>query len=205
MIFAIPPLQRLQVSDRREEARRGLADRLEQFALVRGEKVLLVFDGNALPSNPDAARGPLFEIVYAPRGAGGADDRILNEARRCLERGHPVTVVTDDVNTLAGKLPRGVRHLGVRAFWLKQIEQDAGESGKRVEGDFSDMEREMMARAARTEPVQPATGPAGPSHPGVRARAGEEAMRERILGKRERGRLRQERRLKRRAPHRRPR
>ena len=71
MIFAIPPLQRLQVSDRREEARRGLADRLEQFALVRGEKVLLVFDGNALPSNPDAARGPLFEIVYAPRGACG--------------------------------------------------------------------------------------------------------------------------------------
>ncbi len=211
MIFAIRPLQRLQVSDRREEARSGLADRLERFALARGEKVLVVFDGNELPSNPDAMRTLLFETVYTRRGEGVADDRILHEAGRCLERGLVVTVVTDDVNTLASNLPRGVRRLGVQEFWLKHIEKDAGEDGKRVEGDFSDVEREMMTRATMAEPVLEAREPAPPparvghgavasSAPGTRARAaGEEAARERILQKRERGRLRQELRLKRRA------
>lgn len=211
MIFAIRPLQQMQVSDRREEARSGLADRLERFALTRGEKVLVVFDGNELPSNPDTIRKPLFETVYTRRGEGVADDRIIHEARRCLERGLPVTVVTDDVNTLARELPRGVHHLGVQAFWLKYIEKDVGEGDKRVEGDFSDVEREMMTRAAMTEPefevresVPPLAraghGAVASSDPGTRARAaGEEAMREQIRRKRERGHLRQERRLKRRA------
>ncbi len=198
MIFAIRPLQRLQVSDRREEARSGLADRLERFALTRGEKVLVVFDGNALPSNPDAIRKPLFEAVYTRRGEGVADDRIIHEARRCLERGLLVAVVTDDLSTLARELPRGVQHLGVQAFWLKYIEKEVVEGGKRVEGDFSDVEREMMRRAAMTEPVPEVHERV--SDPGPRARAaGEEAMRERIRRKRERGRLHQERRLKRRA------
>ncbi len=208
MIFAIPPLQRLQVSDHREEARARLADRLEQFAIARGEKVLVVFDGNELPSNPDASRKPLFETVYTRRGEGVADDRILHEARRCQDRGFLVTVVTDDVHTLARELPRGVQHLGVRAFWLKHIERRAVEEGKRVEGDFSDLEREMLAQAAMTdpelevrEPVPPVDrtgrGAAASSGPRTRARAaGQETMRERIRRKRERGRLRQERRLK---------
>jgi predicted RNA-binding protein with PIN domain len=194
MIFAIPPLQRLQVTDRREEARAGLADRLERFAISRGEKVLVVFDGNELPSNPDALRSPVFEAVYTRRGEGVADDRILREAGRCLGQGLGVTVVTDDVHTLASKLPRGVRHLGVREFWLKHIEKDVGEGGKRVEGDFSDVEREMMARAAMAEPAFEVRA----SVPRPRA-TGEEARRERILRKRERGRLRQERRLERHA------
>ena len=198
MIFAIRPLQRLQVSDRREEARAGLADRLERFALTRGEKVLVVFDGNALPSNPDAIRKPLFEAVYTRRGEGVADDRIIHEARRCLELGLLVAVVTDDLSTLARELPRGVQHLGVQAFWLKYIEKEAVEGGKRVEGDFSGVEREMMRWASVTEPVPEVHERV--SDPGPRARAaGEEAMRERIRRKRERGRLHQERRLKRRA------
>src|SRR5713226_9284639 len=153
MIFAIRPLQELQVSDRREEARSGLAERLERFALARSEKVLVVFDGNELASNPDARRTPLFETVYTRRGEGSADDRIIREATRLLERGLVVTVVTDDVSTLASRLPRGVHHLGVRAFWLKHIEKDAGEAGKPVAGDFSEVEREMMTRAAMTEPA----------------------------------------------------
>lgn len=210
IIFAIPSLRRLQVSDRREEARAGLADRLERFALTRGETVRVVYDGNDLPSNPDAVRKPLFETVYARRGEGAADDRIIHEARRCLERGLLVTVVTDDVNTLARELPRGVQHLGVREFWLKHIEKEVVEGGKRIEGDFSDVEREMMTQAAMTgpvfearEPVRPAArsgrGAVAASDPGTRARAdGEEEMRERIRRKRERGHLRQERRLKRR-------
>ncbi len=194
MIFAIRPLQELQVSDRREEARSGLADRLERFALARGEKVLVVFDGNELPSNPDASRTPLFETVYTRRGEGTADERIIREAGRCLERGLVVTVVTDDVNTLASKLPRGVHHLGVRAFWLKHIEKDAGEIGKRIEGDF------FEARESAPPPARSGHGVAASSDPGRGARtAGEGTSHERILRKRERGRLRQERRLKLRA------
>src|SRR5206468_6135858 len=85
MIFAIPTLQRLQVADHREEARASLADRLERFALARGERVHVVFDGNALPSNPDAVGKPLFETVYTRRGEETADDRIIRVATRCLE------------------------------------------------------------------------------------------------------------------------
>jgi predicted RNA-binding protein with PIN domain len=211
MIFAIPPLQQLQVSDRREEARSGLTDRLEQFALSRSEKVLVVFDGNELPSSPAGARTPLFETVYAARGEGAADARIIREAGRCLERGLAVTVVTNDMNTLARNLPRAVRHLGVQEFWLKHIEKEPGESGKRVEGDFSDVEREMLTRAAMTEPAFEASEPAPPpartgrwtaASQGARPRAGaaaEETARDRLQRKRERGRLRQDRRLKRRA------
>src|SRR5258706_11105622 len=162
IIFAIPPLRELQRSDRREEARRGLSDRLEPFALARGERVLLVFDGNDLASNPYEVRTPLFEILYARRGEGAADHRILHEAKLLLQRGLSVTVVTDDVQTLAGELPRGVHHLGVGAFWLKFIEPEAAEGGKRIEGDFSEVEREMI-RAALSEPLPEPHPPVGPT------------------------------------------
>lgn len=232
MIFAVPALERLQVSDRREEARAGLTDRLERFAMARGEKVLVVFDGNQMLSNPDAIRTPLFEVVYSRRGEGVADDRILHEARRCHERGIAVTVVTNDVHTLARDLPRGVIHLGVAEFWLKHIEKTAQQPGtrgrheddKRIEGDFSDLEREMLARAAMTERTfavresdarAGATAPAGVVPPGAArtgtARtgaaptgaaptpaAGMGSPRDRLLRKRERGRLHQSRRLKKR-------
>lgn len=78
-IFAVPSLHALQVTDRRDEARQALADRLGRFAHARGEKVLVVFDGNELASNPDSTYGPMLEIVYTRRGEGGADDRILVE------------------------------------------------------------------------------------------------------------------------------
>jgi predicted RNA-binding protein with PIN domain len=222
MIFAIPGLERLQVSDRREEARAGLADRLQRFAIARGEKVLVVFDGNQMLSNPDAVRSPLFEVVYSRRGEGVADDRIIHEARACSARGLTVTVVTDDVRTLAIELPRGVQRLGVRAFWRKHIDKEDragdGDGDKRIEGDFSDFEREMLARDAAAEErefsvgepaADPARPGADPARPGARGResaasgpetgAAPATMRDRILDKRVRGRLRQERRLKRHA------
>ncbi len=199
MIFAMGGLQRLQVSGRGEEARRALVDRLRRFAQARGQQVLIVFDGIDLPSNPDALREPFLEVAYARRreGAakGAADDRILHEARSRTERGHRVTVVTDDVHTLAGELPEGVQHLKVQAFWLKYIDRAVDETIKRVEGDFSDVEHEMLARAAVAEPA--------PAEPARLRRTGEvpvagEAKAELIRRKRETGRLRQERRLRRR-------
>jgi len=85
-------------------------------------------------------------------GDGEADDRILHEAGVRAEHGQHVTLVTNDVRTLAVKLPRSVLHMRVQAFWLKHIEQTADPEGKRVEGDFSDIEREMEVRAALADP-----------------------------------------------------
>jgi predicted RNA-binding protein with PIN domain len=205
MIFAIPRLKGLQVSGHREEARRALEDRLRRFAQRRGQEVLVVFDGNDLQRNPDVIREPFFETVYARRSDGEADDRIIHEARLRAEQGHRVTVVTNDVHTLAVRLPEGVIRTEVQAFWLKHIERADDPSSKRIEGDFSDMEREMMARAALAEPepeavLAPAARPAPSDRTGKRpsVSADEVARGERIRRKKERGRLRQERRLKRR-------
>jgi len=220
MSFAIPALQRLQVPDRREEACAQLVDRLERFAMARREKVLVVFDGNELPAKPDAVLKPLFRVTFTRRGEGVADDRIIHEARACLERGLLVTVVTNDMSTLARNLPRGVRHLGVDAFWRRHIEKrvrgrDDTEDERRLSGGVSDLEREMLAQAALAEPappmywsVPPAAGrgratiaPSGPpAHGGA---PNGRAVPDRSGLKRERGRLHQARRLSRYEPARR--
>jgi len=204
MIFAVEGLKRLQVIGRGEEARRSLVERMEVFALQRQERVLVVFDGNALAARQDAVRGPFLEVVFAGGRDGAADDFIIREARRRSEQGLPVAVVTDDVRTLAIKLPRDVRRLGVRAFWLGHVEPRVSEDDKRVEGDFSDMEREMLALAAATETAATATtsestirsrGSTSPPRVGPRV-SPQDASGERLRNKREKGRLRQERRLK---------
>lgn len=82
IIFALSELADLQTSRRGAEARSCLVDRLVAFAHGTGEQVLLVFDGNDLASSPDAVKTPLFEVVYSRPGEGGADRRILLEARR---------------------------------------------------------------------------------------------------------------------------
>lgn len=202
LIFAIPPLRSLQESGRGEEARDGLAEALERFSLERQEQVLIVFDSRGPSTGGSAVRKPWLEIVYARGGAGAADIRILREANRLLERGHAVTVVTDDIRTLAGRLPGAARHLTVAEFWLKHIETAAGDEEKPVAGDYSDVEREMV-RAALAEPLPEPRRPVPPPRaggPDVRARAAE-AMSSQVQRKREKGRLRQERRLKRRPRH----
>jgi len=195
LIFAIGVLQEMQISGRGEEARGGLSDALRRFAQTRGEQVLVVFDGGDRVRNPDVPREPFFEIVYATRGEGNADSRIIHEARLRAEHGQHVTVVTNDVRTLAVDLPKRVLHMRVKAFWQKYIERAADPDGKRVEGDFADIERELVARAALAEPEPAARIPAARKPP---ASSPESAPAERLPRKKERGRLRQERRLLRR-------
>jgi len=194
MIFAIRGLQEMQVSGRGDEARGALVNRLRRFAQTSGQQVLVVFDGSDLQRHPDVFQESFFETVYARRGDEKADDRIIHEATLRVEQGQHVTVVTDDVRTLAVKLPRSVLHMRVRPFWLKHIEQADDPAGKRVEGDFSDVEREMEARAAMAEP-EPAVQDHARKRPA--APSAEAAMAERIRRQKERGRLRQERRLRR--------
>ena len=195
LIFAIRGLHEMQVSGRGDEARGALVDSLRRFAQSRGEQVLLVFDGSDLQHNPNVFREPFFETVYARSGDGKADDRIIHEATLRSEQGQHVTVVTDDMRTLAVKLPRSVLHMRVQAFWLKHIERAADPEGKPVEGDFSDIERELEARAALEDPVPVVRDDAlkRPAPSSAEARPAETIRR-----KKERGRLRQERRLRRR-------
>lgn len=201
MIFAVPSLQRLQTSGRREEARAGLAEALEQFSIARGERVLVVFDGARAAGQAGGDRRPLLEIVYALPGEGAADDRIVRAARIGSERGLAITVVTNDVATLANRLPRGVRHLRVEPFWLTHIERpegpDGGEDRRRIVRDVSDLEQEMLALADSEEPAFRLPAPEAPAV-GRAARAKPDP----VASKRERGRLRQERRLKRHATRR---
>jgi len=202
MIFAIRRLQGLQVSGQGDGARRELVERLRRFAQTRREDVLVVFDGNDLPWNPNVLREPFLEVFYAPPREGGADARIIHAARSRQKQGRRVTVVTDDVSTLARKLPEEVDYLGVQAFRLKYMNDPVGRTSKRVEGDFSDVEKELEALAAVAEPGSLDHHVVDP--PRVDApRSGEKAARERIRRKRAKGRLRQERLLKRRSKPRR--
>jgi len=199
MIFALGELQRLQTSERGAEARSLLVERLEAFALQRGERVLLVFDGKDRDGPPDDRRAQLLQAVYA-RGGGGADRRILDEARRRAERGEAVTVVTDDIRTLAIDLPRRMRHMRVREFWMAYIEAPLRKDENPIAGDFSDVEQALLAMEPNTAALRPRHGrvgahrPARPQHRPVAA-----SPPEALLRKRERGRLRQERMRKRRS------
>jgi len=197
MIFAIRRLQMLQEADHGEEARRQLVERLRRFAQTRRADVLVVFDGIDLPWNSDVLREPFLEVAFAARGEGGADARIIHAARSRQKQGRRVTVVTDDVSTLARNLPEEVDHLGVQAFRLKYLDDPAGRTSKRVEGDFSDVEKELEALAAAAEPEPRDHRPVGSPRTGA-PRSGEGAARERIRRKKEKGRQRQERLLKRR-------
>ena len=199
VIFAIPPLQRLQVSGHREAARQGLLDALRRFAQKKNDKLLVVFDGGDPQWNQDAIREPLLEVVYSRRREGGADERIIREAKSLVQHGHRVTVVTNDVITLASALPKDVDHLKVRPFWETYVEEPLRAASKRVEGDFSEVEKEMLARAATEESEQVGTKSIAVAVSSTRKRsAGKDALRERLRLKREKGRARHRRRFKRR-------
>lgn len=200
IIFAVGGLQRLQKSGRGTEARALLVERLEAFAHRRQERVLLVFDGRGVQEPRASSRASLFEEVYS-RGDGGADRRILDEARRLVAQGTLVTVVTNDMRTLANALPREARRLRVRDFWLEHIEPPDGEDEKRIEGDFSDIEQSLLDLPPDERPRPVRRGAAAASVKGAvpggepsAVLTREEAMRR----KRERGRLRQARLLERR-------
>jgi len=208
ILMTFEDLRHLQASDRGEEARRLLEDRLEEFATLRGKRVLLVFDGGGREAaggryeHLRSRAGSLFEVVYS-RGEGGADRLILDEARRRAEQGAAVTVVTDDVQTLAIALPRGVRHLGVREFWLAHVEPPPEEDAKPVAGSFSDIEQQLLAlEPATPAPRRRAPGAAPESAtaaPKSQPLSGEALRQEELHRKRERGRRRHDRMRKRRS------
>jgi hypothetical protein len=97
-----------------------------------------------------------------------------------------------------------VRRLGVREFWLTHIEPPPREEEKRIAGDFSDIEQALLALPPDDRPRQVRAGaPPGASASGdaaasKRPLSAEETRRQELQRKRDRGRLRQQRLLKRR-------
>ena len=115
VILGVPSLALWQHADRGEEARAELAEACLRFALRRRLQVVLVFDGSPDVHAPTGrARKPL-EIVYA-KGVGKADAVLVARAARFRAEKRTVLVISEDRSLKAG-LARGVRTLGVKAFW----------------------------------------------------------------------------------------
>jgi predicted RNA-binding protein with PIN domain len=216
LIFQVPHLRDLQVSGRRAEARRELEQLLLVFAGERKEEVVIVYDGNSKQSNPDTIQEQFLRTTYSlgfPEEV--ADHRILYLARQ--HAGHQkVCVVTSDLRTLARELDSTVTHLSVGEFWSRHVSPAAPAGSKEVSGDYSDIEAEFLrldskpgAEAApaprpRRSTGIPAPPPAPtkdvPTPPGKSAHKPapgppETAQQEKVRLKKERGRLRQARRL----------
>jgi hypothetical protein len=111
-----------------------------------------------------------------------------------------VTVVTDDVWTLADYLPRGVRRLSVREFWQLHIQSPEDEEDKRIEADFSAIEEALLALESHSPPGhRDRCRPLGTSRvTDISSSTGSGTGQNEIRAKRERGRLRHERMVKRR-------
>jgi hypothetical protein len=217
LIFRVPRLERLQTEGRRREARRGLEDLLREFAGRTDEKVIVVYDGNLIDANPDGVREDLLETIYSfpPEEA---DDRIVFLARQRLSDGFRVQVITSDVRTLGASLPPDVPRMTWEDFRRRHLVSAQEAPEKVVVGDFSDVEAEILRRAAEPpaaepemEPITPPAPPLPPSphprgpvetpsppaprSPGAGYPPREEAAREARRLKKERGRRKQARRL----------
>jgi hypothetical protein len=145
-IFALPSLSRLQREGDRSGARQQLEALLESFASRLTGTVLIVYDGNAMPRNPDAVTGPHLQTLFS-QPPEEADDRIVFLAEQALKKGRAVTVVTNDRRSLAPRLPKEVRVLGVDEFRERHlVPPPAAEMDKAPPGDFSDIERHFLER-----------------------------------------------------------
>ena len=216
LIFQVPHLKDLQVSGRRTEARRELEQLLLVFASERREEVVIVYDGNSKPGNPDTIQEQFLRTTYSlgfPEEV--ADHRILYLARQHGSH-QKVCVVTSDVRTLARELDSSVTHLSVGEFWSRHISAAPPGGSKEVSGDYSDIEAEFLRRdreagpeAAPTPqprrsrgiaapppaPTMDVATPSGKSAGKPAAGPSETAQQEQTRLKKERGRLRQARRL----------
>ncbi len=154
-IFAIAPLAGLQRRGQRKLAREGLERLLRPFSEVCGGKLIIVYDGNTELPNPDAVHSDTFEVCFS-QPPEVADDRIKFLARNAIEKGQPVTVITNDVRTLERDLPRGTVTLRVEEFLDRHIEplaseQDTEPDPGAVLPDVSDIEDYFLSHSEEIE------------------------------------------------------
>ncbi len=159
-IFALPDLQRLQTTNQRQAARQALEALLQPFARSLTRPLVVVYDGNRMPRNPEAGEQQGVLAVFSQPPDEEADDRIVFLADQAIRRGEAVTVVTNDRRSLAAALPRVARVLSVDAFRERHLpalpaapepdEKHLGaEERQEIERAFLDRAEEIMARARR--------------------------------------------------------
>jgi predicted RNA-binding protein with PIN domain len=114
-IFTLPDLCRLQTEGARQAARRALERLLEPFAGQLARPLLIVYDGNELPANPDASRSSALHTLYS-QPPEEADDRIVFLATEARRRDQSVSIVTNDRRSLQVRLPQDVPVIPVEEF-----------------------------------------------------------------------------------------
>lgn len=150
VIFALPELSARQCSGDRSGARQRLEGWLEALAARTPVTILIVYDGNVLPRNPDVLEQPHLRSFFS-QPPEEADDRIDFLARQSIARGAQVTVVTNDRRSLAVRLPREVQVLSVERFWQRHLVPATPEPERHPAGDFADVEAHFLARGAEIE------------------------------------------------------
>ena len=156
VIFAHPVLESLQTGGDRAEARRRLEAMLERLVAKTADRVLIVYDGNRIESNPDAKRGPRLWTQYSDPPEE-ADDRILRIVARMIRKqpGSIPAVVTND-RALAERLPAEAAWTRPREVF-ERLRREAGRGGSpdgRPRGDFSDIESYFLS-LDRNRPRKP--------------------------------------------------
>jgi hypothetical protein len=215
LIFQIPHLEELQTTNKRHDARRGLEHIFASFVEQSRERVVIIYDGNRLERNPDVVSLDNLETIYT-MPPEEADDRIQYLSSQYLADGFRVRVLTSDLRTLGRGLPDEAIIVSPVDFFRSRSRPPEGADEKRIEGDFSDVEAELLRRGPKRIldeddivpppppshlPVRPATprakkkvqipAPADPKpEPGLSAE-----IREALRKKKERGRRKQQRRL----------
>lgn len=175
------------------EVRQELEEAVERFAVRNRLHACIIFDGIRQPQgHPGTRNDPHLEVLYADPPAE-ADDLICQRAERCRnDGGLPPIVVTSDRKTLVPRLT-GLRVVSSSDFFrVLQSVDSSPSSGKpefrdpELERMFLELEKDLEPPPAPPEPVaRPA--PAVPA-PRPDPRAG-------LAAKKEKGKLKQMRRL----------
>ena len=183
--------------DTHAEVRRELEEAVERFAVVHGLHACIIFDGKQQPHGHSGTRNDSnLEVLYSEPPAE-ADDLISQRVDRCrTDGGLPPVVVTSDRKTLVPRLP-GIRVVPSPDFFRILQSADAPRPSGKPEINDPELERMFLEMEKDMEPPPPRPVPARSKPPWSAPAVAAPPPDPRILlaAKKEKGRLKQMRRL----------
>jgi predicted RNA-binding protein with PIN domain len=219
LVLNVPELSRLFHHESKKAAREAAERRLADLAKACTERIHLVFDGETFPDRqPGKASSGNLDVTFVDPPAE-ADDWIVQLAKQEVEAGKPVGVATSDRGLLA-RLVVGaaIRRMAVDEFWResgRSLRQATGAAPEKPQASSQSptevarletaMKRPRPADAPRPsapaapappperEPQEPPRAAAPPPPP----RPPEPTWQEKLVAKKELGRKRQEKRIRR--------
>ena len=111
----------------RERAMRKLVDELERYARVRGEQIVVVFDGPRSPGSPRSTQHVAVE--FTPHSRRDAADDAIAETVAADPDPAALTVVTSDTRLASRVRSQGGDVTGAGAF--RRLLESVGASGSR--------------------------------------------------------------------------